>query len=178
MLPFGVLAVRPLAVTIDTDVTVGARALLATLQDPTAPPPQRRDEAWRWPLPPSRGRVVETIPAAEIGRLAQAASTTLREAAEHGVGGRAVGERVLRDALLDHVPIVVTGSDGVRVEVSQRLVQAVVRMGFVPIPSADPFKSVTFGDNLVTVRLAVGWIGIDTSYGSTWYRPSSPMRLS
>jgi hypothetical protein len=178
MLPFGVLAVRPLTVTIDTDVTVGARALLATIEDPSAPVPQRRDEAWRWPLPPSRGRAVETIPAAEIARIAQAASTTLREAAEHGVGGRAVGERVLRDALLDHVPIVVTGSDGVRVEVSQRLVQAVVRMGFVPIPSVDSFRSVTFGDNLVTVRFAVGWIGLDTSYGSTWYRPSSPMRLS
>jgi hypothetical protein len=61
--------------------------------------------------------------------------------------------------------------------VPQRLVQAVVRMGFLGYTSTDPPESVTFGDNLVTVRLAAGWIGLDASYGCAWYHPTSPMRM-
>jgi hypothetical protein len=178
MLPFRVLAVRALPVSLDTDVTVPAAALLKTLRDPSAARPQRRDEAWRWPLPPSRGEIVESIPAAEVARVATAASRTLREASQHGVGGRAVGERVIRDALLDHIPIVVTGYHGERVDVSQRIVQAVVRMGFLGSASVDPSGSATFSDSSVTVRLVAGWIGLDASSGCAWYRPSSPMRMT
>lgn len=175
MLPFAVLVTRMLPVAVEKDVTVAAAALLDTLRDPAAPPAQRRDEAWRWPLPPSRGRPVETIPTEEIARVAEAASRTLRSASEQGVGGRAVGERAVRDALLDYVPVVVTGSDGTRVDIPQRLVQAVVRMGFLATSPAH--GSVTLGDNLITVRLSSGWICLDASYGSAWYRPSSPLRL-
>jgi hypothetical protein len=178
MLPFRVLAVRALPVSLDTDVTVPAAALLKTLRDPSAARPQRRDEAWRWPLPPSRGEIVESIPAAEVARVATAASRTLREASQQGVGGRAVGERVIRDALLDHIPIVVTGYHGERVDVSQRIVQAVVRMGFLGSASVDPSGSATFGDSSVTVRLVAGWIGLDASSGCAWYRPSSPLRMT
>lgn len=178
MLPFGVLAVRALSVTVDTDVTVAAAALLASLEDPAAARPRRRDEAWRWPLPPSGGQAVERVPAGEVDRVARAASRTLREASTQGLGGRAVGERVMRDALLDHIPIIVTGYHGDRVDVPQRMVQAIVRMGFLGHASADPSGSVTFGDNLVTVRRASGWIGLDASYGSAWYRPGSPMRMT
>ncbi len=170
MLPFGVLATRTLATSLDADVTVEAAALLDALDDPTAPM-RRRDEAWRWPLPPSRGRVVETVPAADVARVANAASSTLRTATEEGVGGRAVGERVVRDALLDHVPIAVTGPAGERVNVPQRLVQAVVRMGFLG-PVA------TLGETFVTIRYVSTWICLDASYGSAWYRPTSPLRLS
>ncbi len=81
--------------------------------------------------------MVESLPATELARVAAAASETLRTAAEKGVGGRAVGERVVRDALLDHVAIVVTAADGERVEVPQRLVQAVVRMGFLGQSPSD-----------------------------------------
>jgi hypothetical protein len=178
MLPFRVLAVRALPVSLDTDVTVPAAALLKTLRDPSAARPQRRDEAWRWPLPPSRGEIVESIPAAEVARVAAAASRTLREASQQGVKGRAVGERVIRDALLDHIPIVVTGYHGESVDVPQRIVQAVVRMGFLGPASADPSGSATFGDSSVTVRLVAGWIGLDASSGCAWYRPSSPMRMT
>jgi hypothetical protein len=170
MLPFGVLVVRTLAVPVDGDVTVDASALLEGLG--TGGSPRRRDQAWRWPLPPSRGRVVETIPAAELARVAEAASSTLRTAVGEGVGGRPVGERAVRDALLDHVPVVVTSEEGERVEVPQRLVQAVVRMGFLGR------SAVTSGDDSVAVRVAQAWIGLAAPYGSAWYRPTSPLRMS
>jgi hypothetical protein len=172
MLPFRVLVVRTLGKPEPEDITVRADELLGTLLQGTldgSEHPRRRDAEWRWPLPPSRGREIEHIPAVEIARVAAAASRTLRTAAEEGVGGRAVGQRMLRDALLDHVPIVVTSDTGERVDVPQRMVQGLVRMGFL--------GSVTAGDNSVTVRLAMGWIGIDGSYGSAWYRPIAPLRL-
>jgi hypothetical protein len=179
MLPFGVLVVRALPVGLDADTTVRASELLATLEDPTVrTAPKPRDEAWLWPLPSSRGQSVEVLPAGELARVAAAASRTLREASHHGLAGRAVGERVIRDALLDHIPIVVTGYRGEQVDVPQRMVQAVVRMGFLGDTSGNPPGSVTFGDNLVTVRLAASWIGLDASYGCAWYRPSSPMRMT
>jgi hypothetical protein len=170
MLPFGVLVVRTLAVPVDGDTTVDASALLNGLG--AGGSPRRRDEAWHWPLPPSRGRVVETIPAAELARVAEAASSTLRAAVGEGVRGRPVGERTVRDALLDHVPVVVTSEEGDRVEVPQRLVQAVVRMGFLGR------SAVTSSDGVVTVRVAQAWIGLAAPYGSSWYRPSSPLRMS
>jgi len=191
MLPFRVLVTRPLTAAPAGDITVSAAELLSGL----AATPARRDAAWRWPVPSSRGRPVERIPAHEIARVAAAASRTLRTAMlSRAAGELAVGERVVRDTLLDHVPIVVTGPEGERVEVPQRMVQAVVRMGFLgrvtnthsddadtqidePLTERDVSTTVTSGDNLVTVRLAMGWIGLDASYGSTWYRPISPLRL-
>lgn len=174
MLPFGVLVARsvPAAEGVQ-DRTVEAAGLLDALRDPAAGWPPSRDDRWRWPLPPSRGRIIERLPAAEVARVAEAASRTLRTAAVEGVGGRAIGERAVRDALLDHVPIVVAEEGGETVNVPQRLVQAVVRMGFLGASA-----TVTSSDNLVTVRLATGWIGLDGSYGSAWYRPSSPLRLA
>jgi len=172
MLPFGVLVMRTLGVPVDADATVEARALLDGVRDGFPGPPRRRDEAWRWALPPSRGRVVETVPAAEIVRVATAASSTLREAAGGGIGGRPVGERILRDALLDHVPIVVTGPPGERVDVPQRLVQAIVRMGFLGRSDA------TLGEESIAVRVAGTWIGLAAPYGSAWYRPISPLRMN
>jgi hypothetical protein len=70
---------------------------------------------------------------------------------------------MLRDALLDHVPVVVTADDGTRVEVPQRLVQAVMRMGFLgPAPTGGE----------VEVRLAGGWVGLAGAFGTGWHRSS------
>ena len=76
-----------------------------------------------------------------------------------------MGERVLRDALLDHVPVVVTGPDGERIEVSQRLVQAVVRMGFAG------------SDAAVEVRVAGAWVGLAAGFGTAWYRPADALTV-
>jgi hypothetical protein len=185
-LPFDVLVTRRLASPVSGDVTVSAAELLAVLESMSphgayntgrgelAGLP-RRDTEWRWALPPSRGDAIERIPAVELVRVAAAASRTLREAAAQGVGGRAVGERVLRDALLDHVAITVTAADGQRIDIAQRVIQGAVRMGFLgPVASGS---KVTTSDDYVTVRLAMGWTGIDASYGSVWYRPSYPLRF-
>ncbi len=179
MLPFGVLVVRTVGAEVDSDITVEAAALLETVTHPQSTlAPQRRDQAWQWPLPPAGGRAVETLPATELARIAAAASETLRTAAEKGVGGRAVGERVVRDALLDHVAIVVTAADGDQVEVPQRLVQAVVRMGFLGQPQRIPLTDdATKGEVLVTVRVSGLWIGLAASYGSAWFRPISQLRV-
>jgi hypothetical protein len=180
MLPFTVLVVRTVGADVDQDITVEAAALLDAVSHPDAAPvPQRRDQAWRWPLPPpGGGRAVETLRSTEIARIAAAASEALRTAAAEGVGGRAVGERVIRDALLDHVSIVVTAADGTRVEVPQRLVQAVVRMGFLG-PARWNLSTArdTKGESLVTVRISGSWIGLAASYGSAWFRPISQLRL-
>lgn len=178
MLPFQVLVERSIVDTeLAHDVTVEAQELLRTLERPESEPPRNRDRDWHWSLPASSGHVVETIPEADVWRVATAASRTVRTAMTAGVGGRRVGEWALRDALLDHVPIVVTGEDGERVEVPQRLVQAVVRMGFL---SASPksAKTVTDSDGFITVRRAATWIGLCASYGSAWYRPVLSLKLN
>jgi hypothetical protein len=175
MLPFRVLVGRRLTVAPPSDITVSASELVVWLRAADGVVPARRDEAWRWPLPPSDGRVVEIIPVAEVARLAEAAARTVRDAITEGVGGRAVGERALRDALLDHVAIVVTTDDGERVEIPQRMVQALVRTGLLREPSE--VTADTVGAEAVTVRRAIGWIGISSRYGSAWYRPISPLRL-
>jgi hypothetical protein len=111
---------------------------------------------------------VEAVSGADIWRVADAAEVTLRDAMTHGIGGRTAGERVVREALLDHVPIKVTSPTGERVEVSQRLVQALVRMNFLARP----------GEGLVTVRVIGGWIGLSATYGSCWHRPTSSLLLN
>ncbi|NBE80258.1 hypothetical protein GVV04_04480 [Micromonospora sp. NEAU-HG-1] len=181
-LPWGVLAARTVAGAGRGDVTVAARELLAALAAGEDALPARRDAQWRWPLPPSTSRPVEVLPAGELWRIAEAAAGTLRDAAAHGVGGRAVGQRVLRDALLDHVAVVVTPDDppGPPVEVAQRLVQGLVRMGFLgrPDPGVDtPVAPVagaplplavgaTRGD--VQVRVAGQWVSLVGPYGAVW----------
>jgi hypothetical protein len=187
--PKGLVRLRPVGdgvvemwamLPFDADSTVGAAELLDTLSDDFPRSIRRRDEAWHWPLPPARSEVVERIPAAEIAAVARAASQTLRVAVAQGVGGRRLGERMVRDALLDHVAIVATAA-GTRVEVPQRLVQALMRMGFVrtPVEPAEGIDDlVTQSETLVTVRSVAGWVGLDGSYGSAWYRPTSPLRFA
>ncbi|MBQ1045852.1 hypothetical protein ACWIF8_15225 [Micromonospora chalcea] len=167
-LPWGVLVVRTVPGDAPGDVTVGAGELLAELTAGGAALPVRRDDGWRWQLPPGASRAVESLPGAELRRIAEAAAGTLREAATHGVAGRAVGQRVLRDALLDHVAVVVTPDEDPRtpVEVSQRLVQGLVRMGFAGS-----------GEDDVQVRAAGRWVGLVGPFGAVWSRTVADLAL-
>ncbi|WBB79591.1 hypothetical protein O7606_26165 [Micromonospora sp. WMMD882] len=162
-LPWGVLVSRTVTGPGPGDATVVAADLLAELDRAGAALPPRRDDRWRWPLPSVPGRVVETVPGGDLRRVAEAAAGTLRAAATHGVAGRAVGQRAIRDALLDHVAVVVTGDGGERVEVTQRLVQGVVRMGFLGAAGRDAPAE-------VQVRLANRWVGLVAPYGGVWWQ--------
>jgi hypothetical protein len=149
-LPFGVLVTRSLRAVVDHDVTVRAGELLRATET-AGGLPSRVDHEWRWPLPPGPGEVIEILAADDVRRVAAAAAATAREGL-----ATAPSQRV-RDALLDHVPIVVDAA-GDRVEIPQRLVQALARMGFI-------------GKNQVSVRRAGAWIALAAEYGSAWYRP-------
>ncbi|HKD98789.1 MAG TPA: hypothetical protein VKB69_14515 [Micromonosporaceae bacterium] len=125
---------------------------------------ERLDARWRTPLPGGRVRTLETLPSSELRRLGEAAARTLRETEAGGVGGRAVGARALRDALLDHVAIVVTVNDGPDdgapgIDIPQRLVQAVARMGFLGT-----------GDEPTRVIQSGRWIGLAAPFGVAWWR--------
>jgi hypothetical protein len=162
-LPWNVLVTREVAGSGPVDATVAAADLLAVLARGGDDLPARRDEQWRWPLPPAGARVLESIAAAELTRLAAAAAGTLREVTEGGLAGRAVGQRAVRDALLDHVALVVTPADGEPVPVPQRLVQAVSRMGFLGpagVDGADP-----------RVCVSGRWVGLSAPYGVAWLQP-------
>jgi hypothetical protein len=163
-LPWGVLVARSAAGGPAADVTVAAGALLDEVTRGGVALPPRRDADWRWPLPSGGGQVVERVREAEVRRIAAAAAGTLRSASAHGVGGRAVGQRALRDALLDHVAIVVSPpGGGAPVEVPQRLVQAVVRMGFLgPDGGRDIWAD---------VRVAGRWTALSAPYGIAWLPP-------
>ncbi|MGH3736802.1 MAG: hypothetical protein ACRDT6_14510, partial [Micromonosporaceae bacterium] len=110
---------------------------------------------------PDQGEPLETVPTGEVRRLVAAAAQTVREA-----GARGVGERRLRDELLDHAALIVTVGDH-RAEVPLRLVVALARMGFLDPDDAAP----------VTIRTAAGWLGAQARYGTAWYRPAT-LRLS
>ncbi|WP_410822169.1 hypothetical protein [Micromonospora sp. 050-3] len=180
-LPWQVLVVRTVAGGPPDgdaeDVTVAAGELLAELERGGATLPTRRDAQWRWPLPPTRSRQVEALPVAELRRIADAAAGTLRTASEQGVAGRAVGQRALRDALLDHVAVLITadGAPAAPVEVSQRLVQGVVRMGFLGAPgdSADDE-----GGNAVQVRVAGRWVGLVGPHGAAWLQKATDLAVT
>ena len=163
LLPWGVLVTRKVAGAGPGDATVSAAALLAALAGQSPELPVRRDADWRWPLPPPRSTAVEAVAAAELARLAEAAAGTLREVTASGLAGRAVGQRAVRDALLDHVALVVTRAEGEPVEVSQRLVQAVSRMGF--LGSSDQDGPAT------RVCVAGRWVGLSAPYGVAWLQP-------
>ncbi|BCJ51663.1 hypothetical protein Asp14428_31380 [Actinoplanes sp. NBRC 14428] len=161
--PWGVLVTREVAGPGPGDATVTAADLLAVLAAGGDELPARRDADWRWPLPPAGARAVESVSAAELNRLAAAAAGTLREVTEAGLGGRAVGQRAVRDALLDHVALVVTPALGEPVPVPQRLVQAVLRMGFLGSADVD--------GPAARVCVAGRWVGLSAPYGVAWLQP-------
>ncbi len=155
------------------DVTVRAADWLAAGGgDPSGL--RRMDMAWRTPLPGAGARVVETVPVAVLRNLGEAAARTLRETEAGGLG-RAVGARMLRDALLDHVAIEVTADGGeLRVDVPQRLVQAVVRMGFLgPGKAAGDAAGASggaFGGGEARVIHSGRWVGVAAPFGVAWWR--------
>ncbi|WP_436522855.1 hypothetical protein [Actinoplanes sp. HUAS TT8] len=159
-LPWDVMVTREVAGPGPGDATVSAAALLAVLAAGGQDLPERRDTQWRWPLPPPLSTAIESISGEELTRLAAAAAGTLREIAAGGVSGRVVGQRAVRDALLDHVALVVTPEGGDVVQISQRLVQAVARMGFLGPRGAEPVEA--------RVRTASAWVGISAPYGVAW----------
>ena len=166
--PWNVLVSRTVAGSFGAadDIVVRARDWLAAGEDAAVTGLLRRDAEWRVALPPDERRVIEEIPAAELRSLGAAAADTLRAAETGGVGGRAVGARAVRDALLDHVAVVVSAGER-RVEIPQRLVQAVVRMDFAPAPGAGG------RDGPVRVVRAGPWIGLAADYGTAWWREAS-----
>jgi hypothetical protein len=161
-LPWGVLAVVSVS-PVETDRTVSARDLLEGGRL------DNRDSEWRFGLPPAAADSVEVLPTAVVRRMAQSAAATLREAMESGVDGRTVGTRRLRDALLDHVVVTVTVDRpdspyfGRVVEIPQRLVQALTRMGFTEHSAGT-----------VDVLVAGPWVGLATPAGAVWYRAAGP----
>ena len=166
-LPWGVLVTREVAAAAPGDVVVSAAELLAAGDAGGAEPPlpARRDREWRWSLPPDSGELLEEIPARRLAEVAAAAAGTLREVARTGLAGRPVGSRMLREALLDHVAIVVEPGAGRAgpVEVPQRLVQGVVRMGFL--------GRVTDATSRVRIRRAGRWVALAARYGTGWLPP-------
>ncbi|RAO37899.1 hypothetical protein ONO23_01172 [Micromonospora noduli] len=180
-LPWQVLVVRTVAGGPDDgvaeDVTVAAAELLAELERGGTTLPTRRDAQWRWPLPPTRSRQVEALPVAELRRIADAAAGTLRTASEQGVAGRAVGQRALRDALLDHVAVLITpdGTPAAPVEVPQRLVQGVVRMGFL---GAAHGAVAGEGGDAVQVRVAGRWVGLVGPHGAAWLQKATDLAVT
>lgn len=159
-LPWDVLVTREVAGAGPQDATVPAAELLAALGRGSAALPARCDEQWRWPLPPPGGLPVESVATVELARLAAAAAGTLRQAASGAPAGRAVGSRAVRDALLDHIALVVNPAAGEPVRVPQRLVQAVSKMGFLGPAPVD--------GSVARVCLAGRWVGISAPYGVAW----------
>ncbi|HLL65565.1 MAG TPA: hypothetical protein VK453_07415 [Micromonosporaceae bacterium] len=185
-LPFDVLVTRGLRAATTVDATVRGSDLLVALDRLRVPPgddtavqplrvlPARHDAAWRWPVPGQSGREIETLPAEAVLRISAAAAATVRAAESGGVSGRPIGSRVLRDALLDHVPIVVNVQNGEQIAVPQRLVQAMTRMDFV----ARAGDADGAADASVGVRVAGQWIGLAGTFGTAWYRPpGGPLSL-
>jgi hypothetical protein len=147
VLPWAVLVSVPLPAPVEGDRVVSAK-------DATP-----RDAQWRVALPPATASTVEVLPASSVLGAAQAAANTLKE-----LTGRA-GERAIRDALLDHE--VITGEsdvDGTPFAVSQRLVQAMVRMGFARF---DPIE----------IRVTGPWTALASPLGHAWYRQQSQLTV-
>jgi hypothetical protein len=176
--PWEVLVTRSVPGELAQDATVLAADLLAELAREGTDLPARRDQQWRWPLPPARAHVLERVPVGAVREIGAAAAGTVRAAAHGGVGGRPVGDRVVRDALLDHVAIRVTpdltgdaGRDAV--DVPQRLVQAVIRMGFLGgAPDTGVVRVLRAGGAAGGGASGRYWVGLAAPYGTAWLRPA------
>ncbi|GAA1669100.1 hypothetical protein GCM10009830_13530 [Glycomyces endophyticus] len=141
-LPIGVLAVRDGALP---DGVYRAADLAA------ATAAARPEAAWRIRLPARPWTTVETVPAGDVADIDRKAAAALRERRGHGVG-----DRRLRDAMLDHVALTVE-HDGRLFPVQVRLVAALCRMGFL---GDDPVKVIRAGRRL----------GLSGTFGTVWER--------
>ncbi|GAA4900224.1 hypothetical protein LX16_0615 [Stackebrandtia albiflava] len=161
VLPFHVLATRAMPGRTPGDVTVRAADLWDGLTSDTVP--TRYDGQWRGMLPDPAAPVIEELTAAECQRIGRQAAESLDRARDRARReGRAVGERRLRDTLLDHTAFTVaTGSE--RHTVRLRLVIGLLRMGFAP-------------EGPVAVRRSGDRIGLEGVHGAVW-NPSAGLRM-
>jgi hypothetical protein len=143
VLPFGVLACRELSGDLPEGVY---QAVELSEGRATAHP-----AGWHGRLPSEPWNAVETVPAAEIARLDRQAAEAIRQRR-----GKSVGDRRLRDAMLDHVALHVE-YEGEVYGVQFRLIAALMRMGFL---AEDP----------VRVMLARRRIGLAATFGAVWER--------
>lgn len=151
-LPIGVLAVREAGGTAltaeggalpDGVYRAGDLAAGITVARPAA--------EWRGRLPRPPWTTVESVPAADIADIDRKAAQALRERR-----GQGIGDRRLRDAMLDHVTLRVE-YDGRIYPVEFRLVAGLCRMGFL---GEDPVRVIKAGRR----------IGLAATYGTVWDR--------
>jgi hypothetical protein len=144
-LPIGVLAVRDAGPDAPADgvYRAGDLATGTAAAQPAA--------AWRGRLPQQPWEAVEAVPAAAIADIDRKAAQALRERR-----GQGIGDRRLRDAMLDHVALRIEHEGGTA-HVEVRLVAALCRMGFL-------------GNDAVRVLKAGRRIGLAATYGAVWER--------
>jgi hypothetical protein len=157
-LPFDVLVGRRIAGEFGApiDATYAVAELLAWLDDADGPELIDLGVAWRTGLPPNTGwQRVEIVPDDVVRGLIRQGAATLREAAEReGLPG-AQPRAEVADVLLDTTVLTVTDA-GTEVEVSLRLISALVRMGFLA------------RDSHLAVDVAGRWLRLAASYGSAY----------
>ncbi|MBA3488753.1 MAG: hypothetical protein H0T78_04270 [Longispora sp.] len=154
ILPFDVLATRPLRAGREGFIAPGAYRAAEVLEylSEGGPLPRDRSADWRGGPPPlTMGRVLERLPARELRGIADAAVETLRQSPP------SLGERRVRDVLLDHVAVTVVAEGEGVVNIPLRLVLGLTRMGFL-------------GNDPVTVSRSGGWTGLVAEYGAVWHK--------
>jgi hypothetical protein len=178
-LPFGVLIGRRIAGEFGDafDATFATAQLLDWLDQTDEPnpvgrtqPPPTRDLDWRGGLPPESGwRRVETVPDDIVRGLVRKGALTLKEAAQReGIPG-AQPRAEVADALLDSVVLTIADEQSptsAPVEVTLRLISAVVRVGFLA------------RDSHLAIDVAGRWLRLAASYGSAYAeRPGQALGL-
>lgn len=146
-LPIGALAVREAA----SDLSEGVYRAGDLAAEDAAVPAAKPVAAWRGRLPQQPWTAVESVPAADIADIDRKAAQALRERR-----GQGIGDRRLRDAMLDHVALRVE-HEGRIYPVEVRLVAALCRMGFL-------------GEDPVRVLRAGRRVGLAATYGAVWDR--------
>jgi hypothetical protein len=118
--------------------------------------PATHDDAWRGSLPPETGwRRVETVPDDVARGLVRSGALTLKDAAEREGHPGAQPRAEVADSLLDSIVLTASTADD-RVEVSLRLLSALVRMGFLA------------RDSHLAIDRAGRWVRLAASYGSAY----------
>ncbi len=125
----------------------------ADADDRAAATPERDDASWRGGRPPQGGWLrLERVPAAVVHDLVRAGARAHVDAADQGLGARAV------DTLLDRP--VLTVSDGTdTAEITNRSLSALVGMGFLP------------ENGHVVVATSRGWTRVAAEFGSAYAEP-------
>ncbi|MEU5156279.1 hypothetical protein [Glycomyces sp. NPDC021274] len=148
-LPIGVLAVREAGAAPEAGALADGVYRAGDLASGNASP--RPAAEWRGRLPRPPWTAVEAVPAADIADIDRKAAQALRERR-----GQGIGDRRLRDAMLEHVTLRVE-HDGRIYPVEFRLVAGLCRMGFL---GEDPVRVVKAGRR----------IGLAATYGTVWDR--------